>query len=69
MDLVVGEEQRSMRHKVVAKMGSVATTVVGLLFVTVLIAQVVPGGPVEWLFAVIHDWSVADGEHPSGPIR
>jgi len=44
-----------MRHKVVAKMVSVAATVAGLLFVTVLIAQVVPGGPVEWLFAVIHD--------------
>ena len=58
-----------MRHKVVAKMVSVAATVAGLLFVTVLIAQVVPGGPVERLFAVIHDWSVADRDHPSGPIR
>ena len=55
--------------KVGAKMGSVAATVVGLLFITVLIAQVVPGGPIEWLFAVIHDWSVADGEEPSGPLR
>jgi ABC-type microcin C transport system permease subunit YejB len=46
--------------KVGAKMRSVAATVVGLLFVTVLIAQVVPGGPFEWLLAAIHQWRVPD---------
>jgi hypothetical protein len=47
-------------RKAGAKTGSVALTVAGLLFVVVLVAQVVPGGPFEWLLAAIHEWRVPD---------
>jgi hypothetical protein len=51
-----------------AKVWSVAATVAGLLFVTVLIAQVAPGGPFEWIFTVIHEWGAPD-RGDRGPIR
>ncbi len=53
-------------HAFGARLGPAAVTATALLLVVVLVAQVVPGGPLERLLAAIDEWGVA---YPPGPIR